>query len=689
MNFWRFNQRNSNLSYLQEDRKYKTLSSIVKDSKAYEFFKPYIDLEKLIISLNPTKSTDQDKLYLFNNILSILDQVQNNKEHLLKYLIQFLVYLIIIRSNQTDLPCYLLALLVLKFEDKQDFIQKAISQAPNCNDFIHSVLSSYGIVNKKFGFSSQSKSPIFSNNEVRKIFQILRVDDIDGLKDYIVTNNIPTDYCISDSKFMKLPIPDSFKTKNGNAYLLDICCFYGSIKCFKFLETNGFESGQKIKELSIAGGNLELIHSIEQKGILFDNCFEISIQYHHHNISDWLLSNYKCETFSLTKCIDYYDYQAYLFFLLNQVDTDITHTFLYFYEQNIFNKLLLQLFIENGIDLNKEFRHCFSTFTLLQYFCNQKTVDLEMIKLLIDNGADVNKGNITPLGYLCQNNQSLNLEAIQLLLDAGANVNAGYISPLGYLFQYRTNVEAIQLLLKYGADVNYGAATPLGFVCKRNIISDKDIEVIKFLIEHGADINKGFATKESYRDSINTSLEAADSPPSYITPLGCLCNHEEINMQAIQLLLENGANINEGAITPLAWFLFAQKNVDRLIIEFFLSKGADINKGEITPICALCNNKEVTIELIDYLINKGADVNGGKVNPLNVVCSQLKDKEDCFIAFHLISKGANIDTNFLKENYMMKLMSISKLSGKYINDLIRQGGGFKLLFQQQVKRNIT
>ena len=72
--------------------------------------------------------------------------------------------------------------------------------------------------------------------------------------------------------------------------------------------------------MSVCGGNFEIIHECEESGISFDSCFEYCILLHHHTISEWLLSNYKCELFPSSKCLEYYDYETFLFLEFNEIE---------------------------------------------------------------------------------------------------------------------------------------------------------------------------------------------------------------------------------------------------------------------------------------------------------------------------------------------------------------------------------
>ena len=75
-------EKQNQISFLPETRKYKTNSSIPKESKEYKIFKDYIELEKLLFCEN---STNQNIESLTNEIKSIIERNPQKQ----KLLIQF------------------------------------------------------------------------------------------------------------------------------------------------------------------------------------------------------------------------------------------------------------------------------------------------------------------------------------------------------------------------------------------------------------------------------------------------------------------------------------------------------------------------------------------------------------------------------------------------------------------------
>ena len=147
--------------------------------------------------------------------------------------------------------------------------------------------------------------PIEENKEQKEMFLILQKDYIDGF--------------ISRVYYCSLFDSPSFIS------LIDFCCFFGSLKCFKYLLLNKCEITEKTLKYSIPGGNQEIITILKEKGYSFEECLETSVKYHRYELTNWLNENYKCEPVSLPKCIRYYNIDAFFYFLehghyINEID---------------------------------------------------------------------------------------------------------------------------------------------------------------------------------------------------------------------------------------------------------------------------------------------------------------------------------------------------------------------------------
>ena len=114
---------------------------------------------------------------------------------------------------------------------------------------------------------------------------------------------------------------------------IQLAMHYGSINCFKYLLLNGLDLGCSA-HYAIAGGNLEIIHILEQKSFDFDDlCLKTAIRFHRNDIADWILLNlsyyniYDC----FKEAIFSNNVPAFLYFFIKT-----TQNYSYFSDSNVF-----------------------------------------------------------------------------------------------------------------------------------------------------------------------------------------------------------------------------------------------------------------------------------------------------------------------------------------------------------------
>ena len=162
----------------------------------------------------------------------------------------------------------------MKYPNHQNFIQQIIKE----NDvykhcfFIKDLLYSHRIIEEKPDCYEKRQEELNSTNEKGSLEFILKEDDIEQLKEYVNSHN-EFSSSIEINEFAPfLEILNQKQKHFDEINLLDYCSYYGSIKCFKFLKMNMFQYGVYIKEMSICGGNIDIIHEVEESGLLFDYC---------------------------------------------------------------------------------------------------------------------------------------------------------------------------------------------------------------------------------------------------------------------------------------------------------------------------------------------------------------------------------------------------------------------------------
>ena len=129
-----------------------------------------------------------------------------------------------------------------------------------------------------------------SKEQQKEMFLLLQKDDIDGFVSFL--SNTPTEGPVD--------ITEEQKVEGGNCYLfdcghyislIDFCCFFGSLNCFKYLLLNQCNITEKTHKYSIAGGNQEIINILKETNNKFEDCLLTSVKYHRYELTYWLNEN--------------------------------------------------------------------------------------------------------------------------------------------------------------------------------------------------------------------------------------------------------------------------------------------------------------------------------------------------------------------------------------------------------------
>jgi hypothetical protein len=104
----------------------------------------------------------------------------------------------------------------------------------------------------------------------------------------------------------------NYKEERCESYM-QLIAYFGAVKCFKQAIMNDAFDLDGISNFAVAGGSNEIVRILEQKGISFDNCFEVGVRFHRMDLCDWLLMHTKCESISLSSSLKYFNYHAFIF----------------------------------------------------------------------------------------------------------------------------------------------------------------------------------------------------------------------------------------------------------------------------------------------------------------------------------------------------------------------------------------
>ena len=123
------------------------------------------------------------------------------------------------------------------------------------------------------------------------IAKIIRSDDVDSFSDYISRTNLPLDFKIPDS---------IYEVSSDMRYmcntLIEYAASFGSINIFKYLYCHLDTFPSNILLAAVFGGNFDIIHLLEKKGIV-PNQFILfrTILVHRNELYDYFSSNYKID----------------------------------------------------------------------------------------------------------------------------------------------------------------------------------------------------------------------------------------------------------------------------------------------------------------------------------------------------------------------------------------------------------
>ncbi|OHT07003.1 hypothetical protein TRFO_24803 [Tritrichomonas foetus] len=73
--------------------------------------------------------------------------------------------------------------------------------------------------------------------------------------------------------------------------VIEYSALYGSIKCFKYCINNHAILSKKLGFCAIAGGNIEIIRICKQQKCNLNDCINISVIFHYHELTRWIIEN--------------------------------------------------------------------------------------------------------------------------------------------------------------------------------------------------------------------------------------------------------------------------------------------------------------------------------------------------------------------------------------------------------------
>jgi ankyrin repeat protein len=429
----------------------------LNDYESYipEQFKKEIKFIEMLVGVNK------------ENLQSVFEQI--NKYNVNKALI-IIKYSIDIRPLEIESFLTLISLITSKF---------GVDILPYySSSYFRSLLESRGILPKqKYSYSNKENTEFATGS----IEQAIREDNVEQF------NELVSHPSFNAKKRIRLSSTygDDSIINKCKSYMQLIVSF-GAVKCCKQALMNSDFDLNDISKYVIAGGNIEIFHCFERKGISFDNCFETGVKFHRIEMCQWLLKNTECESISLSSSLEYFNYPVFFFTMLNNKSFDDA-LFAATKECNI--DIIRYLVEQRNVDVNIKDEKGQTPLHFATESCN-----ISIIKYFVEQGrADVNiksNTNQTPL-QIAINRDSIDI--IKYLVEKGradVNIISGYHEEtLIHTAAWNSKTDIVKCLVEQGrGEVNIKnrlKKTPLYIATDNN-----DIEIIKCLVEKGrADVN--------------------------------------------------------------------------------------------------------------------------------------------------------------------------------------------------------
>jgi ankyrin repeat protein len=197
------------------------------------------------------------------------------------------------------------------------------------------------------------------------------------------------------------------------------------------------------------------------------------------------------------------------------------------------------------------------------YACDIESGNIELVKYLVEKGIDINTKDNYGETALIKSYENDNFDILKYLIEKGLDINTknykGY-NPLliSCMWPYFELIE--NLIKEYKADIHVtdnDGNTPLHLVFHCEY---PEIEIVEFLLDNGANIN----AKNNRGENV----------------LRCACEHYGIE-DIIKLLIEKGADINMKDNKGRTALKAACETEDLPVVKLLIENGANVNIKDI------------------------------------------------------------------------------------------------------------
>lgn len=271
--------------------------------------------------------------------------------------------------------------------------------------------------------------------------------------------------------------------------LIDYAALIGNVKAFKFLMINGANITKETEKYALMGGDLEIIHLIEQYAggysevINDEDVLAGLINSNREDIFNWLqkFGETTKEDIFMAYCRS--DNILFLADMLRRIYPEEFNEAIRGEDSSLREEMLSLFLTELEIDVNAVTDEYVQTALISAVVKG----NIALSEFLINNGADVNATDgfgETALMWAVTNGNAVLSE---FLISNGADVNAKTDGFGETALMWVRNVEVAKILIDSGVDIN--AVSKYGMTALMYAIRENNVEVAKLLIENGADVN--------------------------------------------------------------------------------------------------------------------------------------------------------------------------------------------------------